>query len=343
MEEKDVILQIENSAENGEDGAGGPEPIPLPPPREILRASLENMRNFWSDWFKGSKGRGKNWEIPLGINLTGPVPPSLPPITGRGLASPPPVGLGVTHGSRGHNLTVSQGESQIVTHGRRRHDLTVSQGESQIVEHGQIEWHGKQRVGPNFPQIADNESEFSTHGTFEDNSENSQNFAENSGVRQGAQNFGNLQNQFFSENDDSRDGSQIGEKPPLEITYKETSEIDPNTGLPRKIPFFYFEEEPPGSEFGQPLAGQVRRGNGNYEMRNQENFNPPQEIGTDSRNFESVENTDLEQLGLTEQDLEDERKFLDRYYVSGHSDFFSEYPPLPTTRVHEWRGEEGNI
>ena len=119
MNIEDTLLPIEYSAESGENGAGGPEPIPLPPPREILRYSLENARNFWADWFKGSKG-GKNAinhslnrENAFVQNIPGPAPPSQPPTTGKGQASSPPVGLGVLHGKQRHDLTVSQGESQI--------------------------------------------------------------------------------------------------------------------------------------------------------------------------------------------------------------------------------------
>ena len=242
-----------------------------------MRNSLENARNFWANWFKGSKG-GKNTinhrlnrENNLDQNIPGPAPPSQPPATGGGQESPSPAGLGVQHGKQRHDLTVSQGESQIVQLGMQRIDLTVSQGESQIVEFGQIERYGKQRVDLNFPQIEYKGSEISLEDNFQDNvenpgvgggnvtnqiftPENPQFFAHDSGV-QGTQNFPNLRNQFFPETVESRDGSENGQNPPLEITYEETSEVDPETGEPRRIPFFYFEDEPPAVNLENPWRG----------------------------------------------------------------------------------------
>ena len=318
MNEKRQLSETQNSAKNGDYGAGGPEPIPLPPPSEILKLGFRNVKNLWKNWSKGAKGGKDNLdhseilENPTKIN---PAPPSKFPATGRGQGSLPPAGLGVQHG-------------------KQRIDLTVSQGESQIEKVGNFE-----NLKRSFEmEIVQERNEFTT--------ENSVNFAENFGV-QGTQNSEISGSQIFPERIEIREESEIGAKSPMEVQY--VIRINPRTGKKEKVPFFYFEDEPPGSEFGKPLPGQVRFVSEDFDMRDENNSS--QEIGADSKNFEQAQNLNLEQMGITEEDLEDERKFLGKYCVSGHSEQFAKNSPPPNhlsprkewvERKHKWENNSEN-
>ena len=133
----------------------------------------------------------------------------------------------------------------------------------------------------------------------------------------------------------------------MEVQY--VIEIDPITGKKRKVPFFYFDDEPPGSALGKPLPGQICLVGEDFDVRDENNTS--QEIEADSKNFEQARNLNLEQMGMMEEDLDDKRKFLKKYCVSGHSEQFAKNAPPPHhlsprkewgERKHKWENNSEN-